>query len=197
MDREAWCAAVHGVTKSWTWLSDWTELNWTEDAQKKVISGFCTRDPVSLWATHTDRFPSGCSLYNSHLLRRVPHHWGNLFPSNKGQCTQVVSGLEIAFPASASLSYLSFACLLLHFLRFGHQGQKVRLLKCPPPPSPDPHHSRHFLVFARTFLAFLFSYYLLSFARFSLTSGNHVIVLMCNLFVCLVCVIFNLQNAVG
>ena len=28
MDREAWSAAVHGVTKSQTWLSDWTELNW-------------------------------------------------------------------------------------------------------------------------------------------------------------------------
>ena len=23
-DREAWCAAVHGTAKSWTWLSDWT-----------------------------------------------------------------------------------------------------------------------------------------------------------------------------
>ena len=27
MDREAWRAAVHGVSKSWTWLSNWTELN--------------------------------------------------------------------------------------------------------------------------------------------------------------------------
>ena len=27
MDREAWHAAVHGVSKSWTWLSYWTEQN--------------------------------------------------------------------------------------------------------------------------------------------------------------------------
>ena len=30
MDREAWRAAIHGVTKSRTRLSDWTELNWSE-----------------------------------------------------------------------------------------------------------------------------------------------------------------------
>ena len=29
MDREAWHAAIHGVSKSQTRLSDWTELNWT------------------------------------------------------------------------------------------------------------------------------------------------------------------------
>ena len=28
MDREAWHAAIYGVAKSRTWLSDWTELNW-------------------------------------------------------------------------------------------------------------------------------------------------------------------------
>ena len=31
MDREAWRAVIHGVTKSWTRLSDWTELNWTPE----------------------------------------------------------------------------------------------------------------------------------------------------------------------
>jgi len=33
MDREAWHAVIHGVTKSRTWLSKWTELNWENNKE--------------------------------------------------------------------------------------------------------------------------------------------------------------------
>ena len=40
MDREAWRAVIHGVAKSRTWLSNWTELNWMterEEEQKSLL----------------------------------------------------------------------------------------------------------------------------------------------------------------
>ena len=45
MDREVCRAAIHGAAKSRTWLSDWTELNWTEsltwNINRKANSRFC------------------------------------------------------------------------------------------------------------------------------------------------------------
>ena len=56
MDRESWCAAVYGVTKSWTWLSDWTELKYQllVEFQKSMIIIFfkCSLGLTSYWGFH-------------------------------------------------------------------------------------------------------------------------------------------------
>ena len=47
MDREAWRAVIHGVTKSQTRLSDWTELNWSCYCQAKSLQSCLTLcDPI-------------------------------------------------------------------------------------------------------------------------------------------------------
>ena len=52
MDREVWRAAVHGVAKSWTWLSNWTELNWT-----KLLKSL--RDSVNVLGDSPEREDGG------------------------------------------------------------------------------------------------------------------------------------------
>ena len=48
MDKEAWCAVVHGDAKSWTWLRDWMELNWTKS--------YHTSTDVPILENHQHRF---------------------------------------------------------------------------------------------------------------------------------------------
>ena len=45
MDREAWHAAVHGVTKSQTWLSDWTGLNYGRE-HGNSLQYSCLENPM-------------------------------------------------------------------------------------------------------------------------------------------------------
>ena len=69
MDREAWCAAVHGVTKSRTWLSDWTELNWTQRSYL-ILSEFLP------WSRPRLRMhPSNLSDFTIHESE-MDSHWG-------------------------------------------------------------------------------------------------------------------------
>ena len=63
-DRKAWHAAVHGVAKSWTQLSDWTELNWT---LKVLHSNYCTEAGVCLSYSFWSHFVT--------LVSTAP--WGN------------------------------------------------------------------------------------------------------------------------
>ena len=90
MDRESWCAVIHGVAKSRTWLSDWTELNWwsTEGYQNlpllwhmgyselKTIENKQTQEKliISSWLNIENKFPfvkkiSICKLSTFKKLR--------------------------------------------------------------------------------------------------------------------------------
>ena len=74
MDREAWHATVHGITKSQTWLSDWTELNWTfvvNIKKSKVEKNFKkTYDPI-----HFNIQPLTCYKCILHLLDGQRNKW--------------------------------------------------------------------------------------------------------------------------
>ena len=60
MDREAWRAAVHGVTKSWTWLSDWkTTRNSSLMSPAHDSSHICYSEVIALFLKHYKSFLNG------------------------------------------------------------------------------------------------------------------------------------------
>ena len=73
MDKEAWLAVIHGVAKSRTWLSDWTELNW--DMQAKYLKEWRpTLGPKLVTVPHSGRQASETSSAPLHHLHCLNHH---------------------------------------------------------------------------------------------------------------------------
>ena len=104
---EAWRAVIHGVAKSWTRLSDWTELNWTDTAMGLLMHKKFTG--VSLWGV----FPGGPVVKKSAFQNagdmgctlcrgtKIPHAVGQLSlhaPTREVQALQLES---LCAPAKA------------------------------------------------------------------------------------------------
>ena len=71
MDREAWHPVIHGVAKSQTWLSNWTEMNWTEPVLKKCgcMSSLLTEGEF------TSGWPAYSTEINIFSKRLVSEYW--------------------------------------------------------------------------------------------------------------------------
>jgi len=66
MDREAWCAAVHGVAKCQTWLNDWTELTTTSPLQRSSLTASLAE--VTPWTPNPHTISDGLRVYLAILV---------------------------------------------------------------------------------------------------------------------------------
>ena len=79
MDREAWCAAIHGVAKSWTRLSDWIELNLTD-----VFTHMCAQSCPTL-CDPMDQAPLSMGFSRQEYWSELPFlPSGDLRPPTQG-----------------------------------------------------------------------------------------------------------------
>ena len=69
MDKEAWYAEIHGVAKSWTWLRDWTELNWNDDYTVEVTNRFNGLDLLD--RQHEELWTEVCNTVQEEVAKTV------------------------------------------------------------------------------------------------------------------------------
>ena len=67
MEREAWRAVIHGVAKSQTGLSDWTELNWILDELHTLWKWICSNSLSAMWRLLPDSLKRSLEYIHSFL----------------------------------------------------------------------------------------------------------------------------------
>ena len=114
MDREAWRAAIHGVAKSRTWLSNWTELNWTHVLQGVDYVKGIFGEKVDLKISYTSlkcygipkRYFTGLGVWGASELYSLMMKWCSL---HKSYISWVPiyneSDLHIKWPKNWSFSF--------------------------------------------------------------------------------------------
>ena len=78
MDREAWRAPIHGVAKSRTRLSDWTELNWTELKSLQSCPTFCSPMDCSRPSSFAHEIPGKNTGVGCHALLQFIYNCKNI-----------------------------------------------------------------------------------------------------------------------
>ena len=91
MDGRAWWAGVHGVVKSWTWLSDFTFTFHFHALEKEMA----THSSVLAWRIPGTGKPSGLPSMGSH---RVGHDWSDLAAAAAPSSTEFKSVFFISVP---------------------------------------------------------------------------------------------------
>ena len=113
MDREAWRASIHGVSKSWTRLSDWTELNWTLPSSE-VVTLCLLLTCLLLTGYEGVYFPIPCQLavirhFNLLQIWEMMAGFNLPFFMSKVECVLISLAICISFSVN------SFSCLWLTF----------------------------------------------------------------------------------
>ena len=103
MNREAWCAVIHGVAKSRTQLSDWTELNWRSCLISLILSFFiCKMDMIIVCrvgvCTHGCHFQWRTEWCNLWEVPNLKPSRGSAPNSNNNYCYVLIYNVRLIAP---------------------------------------------------------------------------------------------------